>query len=205
MTARFSRHVLGPALLFAALIFLAATPEALARDTRPDARPNTRPGAWAQPVELKDSENFFRITPDLYRSAQPNKKGMRAYEAAGIRTVINLRARHSDNDKARGTNLVLVHIPTRTRAVSSDEFIVKALQTMRDAEKPALVHCMHGADRTGLVIAAYRVIEQGWTREAALDELKNGGFGFHSIWTHIPEYLENLDEKRIEAIRNALR
>ena len=164
-----------------------------------------RPANWAQPVMLEHSDNFFKVNDDLYRSAQPSKKGMRAYEAFGIRTVVNLRARHTDNSEAKGTGLVLVHIPTRTRKVASDEFVIKALQAVRDAEKPALVHCMHGADRTGLIIAMYRVIEQGWSKEAALDEMRNGGFGFHSIWEHIPEYLEKLDGASIDRIRAALR
>lgn len=197
MTARSFLYSLGLILLLASVFFLATTPDAF-------VRPDSRQSAWAQPVDLAGSENFFRVTPDLYRSAQPSKAGMHAYEAFGIRTVINLRGRHSDDDEAKGTNLVLVHIPTGTRAVSSDEFITKALQAIRDAQKPALVHCMHGADRTGLIMAMYRIVEQGWTREAALDEMKNGGFGFHSIWMHIPEYLENLDEKRIETLRGAL-
>ena len=177
--------------------FPGGTPDAAAREPRPET--------WAQPVELKHSRNFFRVSGDVYRSAQPDEDGMRACEQFGIRTVVNLRARHSDTDEARGTNLVLVHIPTKTRAVSSDETVIAALRAIRNAEKPVLVHCMHGADRTGLVIAMYRIIEQDWTREEALDELRNGGFGFHSIWKHIPEYLENLDDARIERIRTSLR
>lgn len=163
------------------------------------AAESARPQAWAQPVVLQDSENFFQVTPYLYRSAQPSAKGMRAYEKFGIRTVINLRARHSDDDEARGTNLTLVHIPTRTRNVAADEVVVRALQAIRDAEKPVLVHCMHGADRTGLIMAMYRIVEQGWTKEAALDEMRNGGFGFHSIWIHIPKYIANADVERIRA------
>ena len=165
----------------------------------------TRPAEWAQPVELKGSENFFRVTSDLYRSAQPDEEGMKAYAQFGIRTVINLRARHTDDDEARGTNLVLVYIPSRTRKINSGETVIKVLQAIRDAEKPVLVHCMHGADRTGLIIAMYRIIEQGWAKEAALDELRNGGFGFHSIWAHIPAYIENLEPEDLERIRAALR
>lgn len=167
-----------------------------------NAAETPRPAAWAQPVQLAGTENFFRVGPDLYRSAQPDSAGMKAYANFGIRTVLNLRARHTDDDEARGTTLVLVHIPTRTRKAGDDGFVIRALQAIRDAEKPVLVHCMHGADRTGLVLAMYRIVEQGWTKDAALDELQNGGFGFHSIWDHIPAYIRDVDPERI---KNALR
>jgi protein tyrosine phosphatase (PTP) superfamily phosphohydrolase (DUF442 family) len=157
--------------------------------------------AWAAPVQLADSDNFFRVTEHLYRSAQPSAKGMRAYERFGIQTVINLRGFHSDVDEVRGTELTLLEIPTHTWDADKDEFTINALQAIRDSEKPVLVHCQHGADRTGLVIAAYRVVEYGWSKAEAVDELRNGGFGFHSIWQNIPEYIEQLD---VEKIRNAL-
>lgn len=51
---------------------------------------------WAAPVPLAGSDNFFQVTKHLYRSAQPSKSGMRAYERFGIKTIINLRALHSD-------------------------------------------------------------------------------------------------------------
>ena len=58
---------------------------------------------------------------------------------------------------------------------------------------PVLVHCHHGADRTGLIIALYRLLSQGWSREAAIDELIHGGYGFHPIWANIPRYLQSAD------------
>jgi hypothetical protein len=37
----------------------------------------------------------------------------------------------------------------------------------------------------------YRIIEQGWTRDQAIRELEQGGYGFHSVWVNIPRYLEH--------------
>ena len=51
-----------------------------------------------------------------------------------------------------------------------------------------LVHCYHGADRTGIVIAFYRMIYQNWTPADAKAEMLQGGFGYHSVWKN----LENL-------------
>ena len=63
---------------------------------------------------------------------------------------------------------------------------------------PILIHCKHGADRTGLFCAVYRVAFQGWSKEAAIREMTTGGYGFHSIWQNLPTYLRNLD---IEALK----
>ncbi len=157
---------------------------------------------WAAPVPLADSDNFFQVAKHLYRSAQPSAEGMRAYEKFGIRTVINLRAFHSDAEEVRGTELTLVEIPILTWDAAKDALVIRVLQAIRDAEKPVLVHCQHGADRTGLMMAAFRMVEQDWSKAEALDELRNGGFGFHTIWQNIPEYIEEMD---IDQIRSALR
>ena len=45
-------------------------------------------------------------------------------------------------------------------------------------EGPVLVHCKHGADRTGCIVALYRIVFQSWSKEAAIDEMHNGGYGF---------------------------
>lgn len=156
-----------------------------------------RDPAWAEPVQLHGSDNFFLVAPGLYRSAQPDATGMRQYEAMGIRTVINLRANHSDDNEAVGTGLVLRHIPINTWSIK-DSQVVDLLVMLRTEQHPLLVHCQHGADRTGLMMAMYRMVEQGWSRERAIAELREGGYGFHSIWTNIPRYLEKVD---VDAIR----
>ena len=53
--------------------------------------------------------------------------------------------------------------------------------TIRRASGPVLVHCLHGSDRTGTIVAMYRIVEQGWTREAAIAEMTGGGYGYHAV------------------------
>jgi protein tyrosine/serine phosphatase len=85
-------------------------------------------------------------------------------------------------------------IPVNTWRIRDRDMVVvlKVLRTVEE-DGPVLIHCQHGADRTGLVCALYRVVYQGWTKAAALDELQNGGFGFHTIWRNIRRYLERVD------------
>ena len=67
--------------------------------------------------------------------------------------------------------------------------------------QPVFVHCMHGSDRTVTMIAAYSIVVQGWSKEAAIAEMCEGGFGYHSMWTGLPKLLRELD---VDLIRREL-
>jgi protein tyrosine/serine phosphatase len=79
------------------------------------------------------------------------------------------------------------------------------MRMLKKAENgPFLIHCQHGADRTGLMSAMYRVLEQGWTPEDALTELIDGGYGYHSMWKNIVRYVRSVDTASLrEAIESA--
>ena len=64
--------------------------------------------------------------------------------------------------------------------------------------QPVLVHCQHGSDRTGTMVAIYRIVYQGWTKSQATDEMINGGFGFHPMWQNLLRYIEKLDVDKIK-------
>jgi protein tyrosine/serine phosphatase len=59
------------------------------------------------------------------------------------------------------------------------------------------VHCQRGADRTGTLCAAYRMVVQGWTHEQALQEMTQGGFGFYQGWRELVEYVRSLNVEQI--------
>lgn len=162
------------------------------------ARENSRPAEWATPVKLANTSNLYQVSPDVFRAAQPGKKGMKALAGYGIKTIITLRAHHSDKNLLAGLPLTLVEIPTNTWSADNDAVVTKVLQAIRDAEKPVLIHCQHGADRTGTMVAMYRIVEQGWSKEAALEEMIKGGYGFHSIWKDLVTYIQQVDPERIK-------
>jgi protein tyrosine/serine phosphatase len=157
-----------------------------------------RPRNWAVPLELDGVPNFHRISPLLYRGAQPNTAGFRNLEHDyHIRTVLNLRKRGSDTDIAVNSKMHFVRAPMNPFHVTDDreEQIVKALRLINIGTEHGrvFVHCTHGADRTGLIIVLWRMLNQGWSREAAIDEMENGGYNYHRIFFNIPHYLENVD------------
>ena len=157
-----------------------------------------RPVAWAQPVIGIELENFYRLTEEVYRSKQPDEEEMSALEGMGMRSILNLREYHSDADDAEGTHLQLYHVPVSAGDID-DDFVLKALQVIADAEKPILIHCWHGSDRTGVVAAMYRIVFQGWSRERAIDEFVHGGYGYHaSFYPNIERYLATVDIAEIK-------
>lgn len=120
----------------------------------------------------------------------------------GIKTIINLRYfDRGDNDVLFASDKVnLINQPILTmRAKPSD--IAKVLYTVRQ-EQPkgaVLVHCYHGADRTGIVMAMYRVIYQGWTIDDAKQEMQLGGYGYHSIWKNLDKLLSPSGVAQVKA------
>src|SRR5690242_19882183 len=106
---------------------------------------------WAAPIALEGVPNLHQITPTLYRSEQPTALGMRNIEKLGIRTVINLRAFNDDEDEVRGTKLRTERTKILTWRID-DKHVIEVMRLLKDeANGPFLIHCQHGADRTGLM------------------------------------------------------
>ena len=152
-----------------------------------------RPERWAKPMDLSGAPNFFKVSDDLYRGAQPEKEGFREIGQLGVATVVNLRSFHSDRDDLEGTGLAYEHIWMKAWHPEDHE-IVRFLEIVSDPEKtPVFVHCQHGADRTGTMCVIYRIVVEGWTKEDAIREMTEGGYGFHTVWDNLIEYIGELD------------
>jgi len=163
----------------------------------PHASVAERPSAWAESVSRPGLPNLHRVSATYYRSAQPSHEGMREAAKLGIRTVVNLRSLHSDRDELRGLGLGYEHIHAKAWH-PEDEDVVRFLRIVSDPERqPVLVHCQHGADRTGMMTAMYRVIVEGWTKDDAIAEMTQGDFGFHGIWANLVDYVRRADVERL--------
>ena len=160
-----------------------------------------RPTEWATPVISGHLENWYKVDDRLYRSEQPDAEAMAEIEAFGIKRVLNLREYHDDDDEVEGRQLQTFHVPIDTKQINDDD-VVAALRIILASKEPILVHCWHGADRTGTVVAMYRIVVQGWSREAAIDELVHGGYHYHAVFDNIITYLKQVD---IKAIRKRLK
>lgn len=152
-----------------------------------------RPQTWAQPVTLAGVQNLYRISGELYRSDQPSPQGMQNLKNLGLKTIINLRSFHSDRDEIADTGLAYEHIYMKAWHPEEKE-AVRFLKIVTDPKRaPVLVHCQHGADRTGTMIAVYRIAVQGWSKAEAIREMTQGGFGFHQTWSNLPKWIDKLN------------
>ncbi len=159
-----------------------------------------RPERWAQPIAGSDLTNLYKVDDTIYRCEQPNANDLKFLSSIGVRTVLNLRTNQSDNGLAADTNLELRHASIQARSMTLTN-IVDALQIIKRSEGPILIHCYHGSDRTGAVVAAYRIVFQRWTVDDAVAEMLDGGYGFHMKYRNIIRLLRRVDW---DSVRNTL-
>lgn len=149
-------------------------------------------------MPLEGVPNLHKVTDGLYRSAQPNAKGMQHLKKLGIETIVNLRSFHSDRDEIGDLGFAYEHIYMKAWHPEIKE-VVRFLQIVTNPRRlPVLVHCQHGADRTGTMVALYRVAVQGWLKENAIKEMSEGGYGFHGIWQNLINWINDLDIGKIK-------
>jgi len=160
--------------------------------------PRIRPMEWGQSIINAHVCNFFKVDEKVYRSSDPDIKGLKVVESMGIKNVLSLSYFLGDEYEAQGTKLKLYRVRMTAYKIR-DEEVIQALRIIRACDGPILVHCWRGADRSGCIIALYRILNQGWSKEQALDEMINGGYGFNSMYENIIEYIKDAD---IEKIRN---
>lgn len=158
-----------------------------------------RPLQWAQPVG--DKYNLNQMSPTLYRSALPDADALPLLERMKIGTVINFLP-ESDAGWLSTPNVKQVQLPYRTNHVDDADVLaaIRAIQAA-EADGPVLMHCKHGADRTGLMAAMYRVVVQGWSKEDALNEMTLGGFGSSNGFKDGVRYMMKAD---VDKLRTAL-
>jgi len=96
------------------------------------------------------------------------------------------------------TGLAYEHIYMKSWHPEKKE-VIRFLQIITNKRRtPVLVHCQHGADRTGVMCAVYRIAIGGWTKEEAIKEMTKGGFGYHKIWANLIYYLKKIDVPEIK-------
>ena len=164
-------------------------------DLHQPSKPATRPTTCA--ANIPGVGNFAQVSEVLFRGEQPTAEGFAELKKRRVKTIVNLRSFHDDDALLQGTGLRYVHI--RAKAWHpEDEDVVAFLKVVENPENQAVfVHCQQGSDRTGYMVAAYRIVEQGWTADDAIAEMQ--GFAFHPVWIDIPTYLKNLQVAAIRA------
>jgi uncharacterized protein (TIGR01244 family) len=130
----------------------------------------------------KELPNFHRVNEHLYRGGQPKDGGIKKLAELGVKTIVNLRGESDDTrveeTEAKNLGLQYLNIPMSSAGRPTDEQIKQIFEIIDSPEKPPVfIHCRRGADRTGVIVAIYRIKRDGWTAEQAIDEAKHYGMG----------------------------
>ena len=126
--------------------------------------------------------NFHEVSDGLFRGARPGEGGMKELARLGIRTIVDLRTGDEiEEERAEAIEAGLRHInvPFGAFRRPADEGVERVLGLLAESEhRPVFVHCRRGRDRTGMMIACYRMRYEGWTAERALKEATRHGLAW---------------------------
>jgi tyrosine-protein phosphatase SIW14 len=139
--------------------------------------------AWGAEIQAPGIANFHQVNDRVYRGAHPTEEGWKSLAKLGVKTIIDLcrEGEHSSESEARAVQAAgmrYVSVPMNGYVAPSNEQVAKVLQLL-DSGEPVFVHCKLGRDRTGTVIACYRIKHEGWQNQKALQEAKS--YGLHSL------------------------
>ena len=108
--------------------------------------------------------NFAKVAPGVYRSNHPDHRRFKAYAEMGIKTVLNLRGQalqpHHlfEVESCAALGLTLVNVQMAARRAPDRRELLELLDAFAAMERPFLMHCKSGADRTGLAAAIYLLL-----------------------------------------------
>lgn len=137
---------------------------------------------------LPGLSNVGRVAPGVLRGAQPGRDGYATLKSMGVRTVIDMRTSESEQKQVEAAGMRAVAIPIEMSRDGLKVKVERVVALMADpANQPVYVHCRHGQDRTGIVVAAYRMKQQGWSLAAAEAEMQ--AFGFNDVWVNFRKFI----------------
>jgi protein tyrosine/serine phosphatase len=126
--------------------------------------------------------NFGQISDGLYRGAQPDESGILSLKRLGVKTIIDLRKTNDtwkqEASLALAHGILYTNIPFKGTGRPKEDQIAIALAVVQNSPGPVFVHCRYGCDRTGTIIACYRIRHDGWSNTAALAEARRYGFSW---------------------------
>ena len=121
--------------------------------------------------------NFDEFAPGAYRSNQPDHMRFTAYAERGIKTVLNLRGEQKqphylfEAESAETLGLTLISVHMSARRAPKRKILLRLLEVFETIERPFLLHCKSGADRTGLAAALYLMVQEGQPLSVARRQL----------------------------------
>ncbi|MBX9771390.1 MAG: dual specificity protein phosphatase family protein [Candidatus Obscuribacterales bacterium] len=139
-----------------------------------------------------DIRNFKQVNSWLYRGGQPVASQYQSLADKGIKTVINLRSTRklieTEKEIVEKLGMQFESIPMTYLNSPTYKEVKRFLQIVDDPEKrPIFVHCLHGADRTGILCGIFRMLREDWDVKDAFAEMRAGGW--HQLWMFHYEFV----------------
>lgn len=139
---------------------------------------------------------FAKVSPVLYRGDQPEgRAGFAELKRRGIKTIICLRTLDYDSSDMAGLGLRYLHLSVTPGHPEDEDVALFLLAVCDPANQPVFVHCRQGVDRTGIMVAAYRIMVEGWSNRRALAEMEANGF--HDSFLTFERYIKHMDRVRL--------
>jgi tyrosine-protein phosphatase SIW14 len=148
-------------------------------------------------LSLEGVPNFGEVTPMLYRGGQPRKEGFDRLARMGIKILVDNGRSTRDERKIKRLGMRFVSLPWYC-PFPKDHVFARFLRLIKkNPDKKIFVYCRLGDDRTGMMIAAYRMGEQGWTAEQAMKEMHSFGYTpvHHVICPGLAAYEKSFPER----------
>jgi len=170
---------------FYLLALLAIAPGYLCAQTAAHATPIME-SAYGEKIQVGGIKNAGKINGTLYRGAQPHLPSLAKLKEVGVTIIVDLRGedsamRQRERKKAEALGLRFVSIPISGWSPPTNEQVAEFLSLFRGlAPQKVFVHCRFGDDRTGVMVATYRMAIEKWSSQQALKEMYF--FGFNGFW-----------------------
>lgn len=151
----------------------------------------------------KNWHNFEQFAPGAYRSNHPDHKRFEAYAALGIKTVLNLRGVAQqphylfEVESCEKLGLTLVNSQMAARRAPQVHELLQVIDAFETIERPFLLHCKSGADRTGLAAAIYLMMYEGASLEEAKKQLSFRFLHIRKTSTGILDHFLDVYEERV--------
>jgi protein tyrosine phosphatase (PTP) superfamily phosphohydrolase (DUF442 family) len=138
-------------------------------------------------------DNFGRVNAKYYRGAQPNGNDYTDLAGLGVKTLINLTsddAEPNEEAMAKQAGMRYVQIAMTTHEPPTSAQLAQFMTIVNDsASQPVYVHCVGGRHRTGVMTAAYRMNEDGWSADQAFKEMKQYKFGSDFLHSEFKQFV----------------
>jgi len=137
--------------------------------------------AWAEDIEAPGVPNFHQVNEHVFRGGQPVDAGWNSLAHLGIKLVVDLRpaSEHpiqAEERAVEAAGMNYVNVPMRGVGTPLADTVSKVLALMiSNSSEPVFVHCRRGSDRTGTVVACYRILHDHWENQKALQEARSYG------------------------------